>query len=51
LKSCFEKSLKKKKKKTNLPRLPFSLAAQQPANASPAAAHGRCFLFLFFLSH
>jgi hypothetical protein len=49
LKGCFEKGLKKKRKKRNSPHLPFAPVAQQPINPSPAAAHGR-HLFFFFLS-
>jgi hypothetical protein len=49
LKGCFEKGLKKKRKKRNSPRLPFGPVAKQPINPSPAAAHGR-HLFFFFLS-
>jgi hypothetical protein len=49
LKGCFEKGLKKKRKKRNSPHLPFAPVAQQPINPSPAAAHSR-HLFFFFLS-
>jgi hypothetical protein len=50
LKGWFEKGLKKKKKKKrNLPRLPFGPAAQQPANTSLAATHAAV-SFFFFLS-
>jgi hypothetical protein len=50
LKGCFEKSLKRKKEKNNLPRLPFGPVAQQPANPFPRGSPRPPSLFLFFLS-
>jgi hypothetical protein len=48
LKVWFEKSLKKKRKKENLPLHPFGPAAQQPTNLSPAAAHATGSFFFSF---